>query len=159
MKHLFTAVILLCLIPLLSFKVTAQDNSSWIEVSPSEDFFHVSMPLQPKEEFQRSHYADLSVNGKSYESSAGGASYAVWSLVNANYETRQSADEYLDACAELIWEGLLKSAFVSHCALRLSCTHSGFAPLWFHEVGNSWREGTVRGIPGVTCPDARPHPW
>ncbi len=110
MKHLFTAAILLCLIPLLSYKVTAQDNSSWIEVSPSEDFFHVSMPLQPKEEFQRSHYADLSVNGKSYESSAGGASYAVWSLVNANYETRLSPDEYLDACAELIWEGLLKSA-------------------------------------------------
>jgi TonB family protein len=110
MKHLTMAAILLCLVPVLSYKVAAQDDSGWIEVSPSGDFFRISMPLQPKEELQKAQYGDLSADGKWYESSSGGASYAVWSLVNANYSPRQSADEYLDACAELIWEGLLKSA-------------------------------------------------
>jgi TonB family protein len=110
MKHLRMAAILVGLISVFSNSAMAQDNSAWIEVTPSGDFFRISMPLQPKEEFQNPRYGDLSADGKWYESSSGGASYSVWSLVNANYSSKQSVDDYLDACAELLWEGLLKSA-------------------------------------------------
>ncbi len=110
MKHLIAAAILVCLTSLFLHTATAQNDSPWIEVSPSGEFFHISMPLQPKEEVERTHYGDLAVHGKRYESSAGGASYSVWSLVNENYQSAQSPDEYLDASAELIWEGLLEPA-------------------------------------------------
>lgn len=30
--------------------------------------------------------------------------------------------------------------FLAHCALRLSCNHAGYAPLWREQVGGAWRE-------------------
>lgn len=32
--------------------------------------------------------------------------------------------------------------FLAHQALRLSCNHAGYAPLWKEQLGNSWREPT-----------------
>src|SRR5689334_18046436 len=87
-----------------------QENKAWIEVSPAGEYFRVSMPHQPKEENQRSRYGELQVNGKWYETGAEDASYAIWSLVNPNYQSTEDNDEYLDACADLIWEALLKPA-------------------------------------------------
>ncbi len=31
-------------------------------------------------------------------------------------------------------------AFLSHSALRLTCNHAGYAPLWHEQVGDAWRE-------------------
>src|SRR5262249_54107492 len=50
------------------------------------------------------------VSGKRYTTTTGVASYTFWSLTNANYRSDQDNDPYLDATAELLWEGLLKSA-------------------------------------------------
>ena len=30
--------------------------------------------------------------------------------------------------------------FLSHCALRLTCNHSGYLPLWMDQLGGEWRE-------------------
>ena len=36
-----------------------------------------------------------------------------------------------------------------HWALRLTCNHSGYAPLWQEQVGEAWRE---EGKPPMTWP-------
>jgi len=30
--------------------------------------------------------------------------------------------------------------FLAHCALRLTCNHAGYAPLWQEQLGDAWRE-------------------
>ena len=39
--------------------------------------------------------------------------------------------------------------FFAHSALRLTCNHSGYAPLWREQVGEAWRE---EGKPPMTWP-------
>lgn len=91
--------------------VSGQDRASWVEVSPGDELFMVQMPRQPRQEPQRNTYDELRVNGKSYVAFSDDAtSYAVWSFVNLNYPAPSSQDSqaYLDACADLVWESLLK---------------------------------------------------
>ena len=109
MKHLITFAVLLFVVA-SSHKAAAQTVNSWVEISPTDEFFRVSMPHQPISEEQRTSYGGLNARGKQYEVSADGASYAVWALVNSNYQSNKDPDEYLDACAELLWEALLKPA-------------------------------------------------
>jgi TonB family protein len=54
----------------------------------------------------------LDLTGKRYEASVNGATYSVWVLTTPGDSTQQRADpdRYLDASAQLIWEGLLKAA-------------------------------------------------
>ncbi|MEW6137143.1 MAG: N-6 DNA methylase [Thermodesulfobacteriota bacterium] len=33
-----------------------------------------------------------------------------------------------------------ESSFLSHSALRLTCNHAGYEPLWHEQVGDTWRE-------------------
>ena len=48
------------------------------------------------------------------------------------------------------------SAFLSHGALRLTCNHAGYEPLWVEQVGDAWREDGVRGTwPVLAGDDAR----
>jgi len=110
MKHLTTISFVLLIFVARPQAVNAQESNPWIDVSPTGEYFRVSMPHQPKEENQATTYGELKVSGKWYDSSAEGASYAVWALVNSNYKSNRDIDEYLDACAELIWEALLKPA-------------------------------------------------
>jgi hypothetical protein len=35
--------------------------------------------------------------------------------------------------------------FLAHAALRLSCNHAAYAPLWHEQLGNAWREETPQG--------------
>ena len=109
MKYLTATALLICLfIP--AFNETAAQDRSWTEVFRNAEFFRVSMPNQPKEEFQTKRYGDLNVSGRWYEAGADGASYAVWALVNANHKSTDDPDTTLDECADLIWEALLKPA-------------------------------------------------
>jgi hypothetical protein len=41
------------------------------------------------------------------------------------------------------------SAILAHSALRLTCNHSGYAPLWQEQLGDAWRED---GKPPMTWP-------
>ncbi len=44
---------------------------------------------------------------------------------------------------------VLPSKLLAHCALRLTCNHAGYAPLWREQLGESWRES---GHPPLTWP-------
>src|SRR5438309_7000940 len=110
MKHLVIFTALVCLYGVLSHKATAQTGAPWAEVSPSREHFRISMPHAPREENATTRYGALNVTGKFYVSSDNGASYEVWALVNKNDQSTRDVDEYLDRCAEMIWEGLLKPA-------------------------------------------------
>jgi hypothetical protein len=46
--------------------------------------------------------------------------------------------------------------FLSHCALRLTCNHAGYAPLWREQLGVAWREaGVAFTWPVLSGDDAR----
>ena len=90
MKYLTTAVLLFLFSA--TFNQPAAQNKSWIEVSRDVEFFRVSMPNQPKEEFQTKGYGDLNVSGTWYEAGADGASYAVWAFVHANHKSTDDPD-------------------------------------------------------------------
>src|SRR5260370_42601873 len=94
MKFVRPTAFLLFLLALFH-AAAAQSVNSWIEVSPPDKLISISMPNQPNTKDQQTRYGQISANGKSYESSADGASYAVWSLVNANYLSDQPVDDYL----------------------------------------------------------------
>lgn len=92
----------------------AQDSTRWIEFAPRGDYFQVSLPNPPKErkiEGLKTDYGNLDVGGKYYEASFGTALFRLWSLTNPGTGSHQSGDPdaYLDATAELVWEGLLKA--------------------------------------------------
>ncbi|MGC4070848.1 MAG: hypothetical protein QM784_40465 [Polyangiaceae bacterium] len=46
--------------------------------------------------------------------------------------------------------------FLAHGALRLSCNHAGYRPLWQEQVGDAWREGSNKDSwPVLSDDDAR----
>src|SRR2546421_2218651 len=107
MKLLLTVGFSLCILSSMASQAIAQyQTPEWIEVSPPGESFHVSMPNQPKVEIEK----EGAVSGHRYVALTGVATYTMWSITNANYRTDQDPDAYLDATAELLWEGLLKSA-------------------------------------------------
>jgi len=86
----------------------AQNAKPWVEVSRSEELFRVSMPIQPVEALQRTRVGDIDAYGTRYEAFVDRAGYSLWALVDAN-RSRRDLDEYLDACTDLIWDGLLNT--------------------------------------------------
>jgi hypothetical protein len=70
--------------------------------------------------------------------------------------TIKALDHVIDEYADYLRTGLrakdpkLRTAlFLVHSALRLTCNHSGYAPLWRDQVGDAWRES---GKPPMTWP-------
>src|SRR2546423_7381262 len=107
MRLLVTIGFSLCFVSSIAPRAIAQyQNPEWIEVSPAGESFHVSMPNQPKVDAEKVG----AVSGHRYVALTGVATYTIWSITNTNYRTDQDPDAYLDATAELLWEGLLKSA-------------------------------------------------
>ncbi|MGA3400816.1 MAG: hypothetical protein ABSC95_16470 [Acetobacteraceae bacterium] len=46
--------------------------------------------------------------------------------------------------------------FLAHAALRLSCNHAAYAPLWHEQLGNPWREATpAESWPAIASEPAR----
>ncbi len=46
--------------------------------------------------------------------------------------------------------------FVAHAALRLSCNHAAYAPLWHEQLGNAWRETRLpESWPAIASEPAR----
>src|SRR5215831_13706147 len=107
MKLLATIGISVCLMATAPGPASAQYlNPDWIEVAPEGDSFHISMPNQVR----AWNVTAGAFSGKRYATTIGVASYTVWSLADPNYRPPKDRDEYLDSCAELVWEGLLKPA-------------------------------------------------
>jgi TonB family protein len=104
---------LLLLLSLATQALAQYQNPDWIDVSPagesfhvSGESFHVSMPYQPKVEVENAG----AVSGNRYIALTALATYTVWSMTDAHYRAEQDTDTRLDATAELLWDGLLKSA-------------------------------------------------
>ena len=94
-------------------ETTAQKSDAWVQVSSETRDFSLSMPLQPKQQQiagLQTNYGDLEVEGQLYEADANSATYRVWALTFPDKvrSEKATADNYLDFCADLIWEGLLK---------------------------------------------------
>ena len=107
MRLLLTIGLSICLLSSIAPQAVAQyQNPDWIELSPAGESFHVSVPNQPKVEAENVG----AVSGHRYIALTGVATYTIWSMTNINYRADQDTDAYLDSTAELIWEGLLKSA-------------------------------------------------
>jgi TonB family protein len=109
MKYLTIALITISLLGSWPDAIHAQNAKPWVEVSRSEDFFRVSMPKQPVEAPQRTRIGDIDANGTRYEAFVDRAGYSLWTLVDANQGSQRGLDEYFDACADLIWDGLLNT--------------------------------------------------
>jgi TonB family protein len=112
MKYVSLAAFLCCA---LSFpeSARAQTANPWIKVSSDAEYFSVSMPHQPKEEnftLLKTNFGDFEVRGRSYKAGDAGARFTLWVITHPGDPTNQrdDPDTYLDATAELIWEGLLK---------------------------------------------------
>lgn len=103
---------LILLVGALPGRISAQDV--WIPFSDGPEFFSVSFPARPVADTVSTvvtNEGNLDVNGKSYLAKANGAVYALWALTNSGDPAKsQDLDTYLDAAAELVWEGLLKPA-------------------------------------------------
>ncbi|MCA1558200.1 MAG: energy transducer TonB [Acidobacteria bacterium] len=109
-KYLALTLTILFLLCLNSRTVMAQGADAWIKVSPESEEFTVLMPQSPKSSKQKNVYGDLNTEARVYRVEVGETSYAVWSLKNTNYAKPGSIDteDYLDSCADLVWESLLK---------------------------------------------------
>lgn len=61
----------------------------------------------------------------------------------ADWQVRQKAGTNVSAFvlrATRIPKHNMQQSFLTHNALRLTCNHSGYAPLWREQLGESWRE-------------------
>jgi TonB family protein len=67
------------------------------------------MPQQPVETVQHTFIGNIDATGNRYEAFTDGAWYTLWTLVDSNHGSQQGLDEYLDACADLVWDGLLNT--------------------------------------------------
>jgi hypothetical protein len=50
--------------------------------------------------------------------------------------------------------GAIRERILAHSALRLTCNHAGYAPLWTEQVGEAWRELTPKHTWPVLAGDA-----
>jgi TonB family protein len=109
MRHLISALIMFAAFGSWPNLVQAQNTKAWVEVSSGNEFFRVSMPQQPVEASQHTRLGDIDATGTRYEAFTDGAEYALWTLVDGHHGSLRGLDEYLDACADLVWDGLLNT--------------------------------------------------
>jgi TonB family protein len=108
MKHL-TILVFLILGCSCFQTVRAQGVDSWVDVSPKNESFTIQMPADPPTKELQNSFGQVTVEGRVYEATSDGVDYAVWSLDKKGYNSNlMDKDAYLDACADVVWESLLK---------------------------------------------------
>ncbi|MBC8028572.1 MAG: energy transducer TonB [Pyrinomonadaceae bacterium] len=109
MKHP-TALLILLLVCSWSQTVRAQAADSWVTVSPAGERFTIQLPNGHVVKSQKNSFDQFKVDGSIYTATSDGVDYTFWSLVNEGYESNGPSDNeaYLDSCADLVWESLLK---------------------------------------------------
>jgi TonB family protein len=109
MKHLRPLFILLLVCSWLQ-TVRAQAADSWVDFSPEGEQFMIKMPESRPVKLQQNSFDQLKVETRIYTATSNGVDYTVWSLTNEGYAINGLPDNeaYLDACADLVWESLLK---------------------------------------------------
>jgi TonB family protein len=109
-KALTRLYVLPLLIALYSSAGMAQDASSWVKVAPDDEMFTVMMPQTPSPVARQYQLGRMSVTGKLYSVDSDETAYRIWSLNDQarTDSSRAGMDSYLDSCADLVWESLLK---------------------------------------------------
>lgn len=85
--------------------------SSWVKVAPPGEAFSVMMPAVPSVEEERKSIKGFYVSGRRYRvKDSGDAIYTVWSFKPSDMPdaARADAEDYLDLCAELAWDILIR---------------------------------------------------
>ena len=109
MKPLAGAAILM-LSTLFANAVVAQ---SWTSVSPEGEKFSIQMPKTPTAKEEKYSNKQFNVEGHVYSVTDNNAEYRLWALTNRGFGTYTDyksieGEDYLDGCADLVWDGLLK---------------------------------------------------
>jgi TonB family protein len=109
MKHLTTLLTLL-LACSSSQMVRAQSTDPWGKFSPAGEQFTVQLPKSREVKSEQKSLEHFNFAARIYTATSDGVDYTVWSLVNENYQSNGALDNdtYLDACADLVWQSLLK---------------------------------------------------
>lgn len=84
----------------------AMQGTDWVKVSPPHEEFSVQMPHSPTTATQKISSSDLTVEGNGYTAVDGDTVYAAWSLRRTT--PLAPKQDYLDSCADLIWDRLLQ---------------------------------------------------
>ena len=106
MKRLSTILSLLLFTCVHSSAMMAQGAKTWANVAPADEKFTVQMPQAPTNAIQKRGYGELEVEGRAYTAVEGGTTYEIWSLKNTKFTSVPKG--YLDLCADLVWESLLR---------------------------------------------------
>ena len=110
-KALTRLSILSLLIALYSSASMAQDASSWVTVAPDAEMFTVQMPENPSASEMKYQISRMSMTGKLYSVDSDNTLYRFWSLNDkplGGSPLTGDRDAFLDSCADLVWESLLK---------------------------------------------------
>lgn len=104
------ALLILLLVCAWSQTVRAQAADSWVNLGLAGGQFTIQMPEKPAARSHSFSFDQLQGDGRIYTATSDGVDYTVWALVNKDSTSNGSpdADAYLDACADLVWESLLK---------------------------------------------------
>lgn len=88
--------------------VRAQAADPWVRFSPKGELFTIQMPTSDMVELQGSILVPFQAEARIYTAKSDGVEYTVWSLVNRASDAPNDIRAYLDICADLVWESLLK---------------------------------------------------
>ena len=86
--------------------------ASWIKFAPADEAFSVMLPETPSVEEERKNVEGLYVSGRRYRvKDSGDAIYTLWSFkpVGIPVGTQNDTEAYLDLCAELVWDMLIRA--------------------------------------------------
>jgi len=108
MKY-FGALLTLLLVFSSSQTLRAQAADSWVSVPLEGDQLTVQMPKRHEVKSREFSFEQFKVEGHVYTATEDGVDYSVWSLVDkADPIDLPPYVSYLDYCADLVWESLLK---------------------------------------------------
>jgi len=111
LKYFLSALLTLLLVYSLSQTLRAQAPVSWVSVPLEGDQLTVLMPKNHKVKSREFSFGQFKVKGHVYTATEDGVDYSVWSLANEGdaMANLPNSVSYLDYCADLVWESILKS--------------------------------------------------
>lgn len=158
MKPFAAAFILLLLVFSSAESIAAPQ--AWTDVSPKGEHFWVLMPAAPTTTSQKYIVGQFNVEGRIYSVTSNDIEYTVWSLKNPHYADYKSieGESYVDGCADLVWDGLLKpwrdSSKSSEPDSRMTYT-PGLASIKLAGPDYSFVIGSKRGVVHLMVKDER----
>lgn len=96
---------------------TQEDAAAWVNLSPADDGFTALMPLAPVETSQQKKYDKINADVRLYTATTPQKTiYTIWALKTpsrfASALTADDINDYLDWCAELVWDDVLEPKLV-----------------------------------------------